>query len=43
MDGKHVVFGKVVVGMDVVKAIEDVGSGGGETSKPVVVEDCGEL
>lgn len=43
LDGKHVVFGKVVEGMDVVKAVEEVGSGGGETSKPVVIEDSGEL
>jgi peptidylprolyl isomerase len=37
------VFGAVIEGMDVVKAVEEVGSGGGETSKPVVVEDCGEM
>mmetsp|Transcript_101984 Transcript_101984/g.161184 ORF Transcript_101984/g.161184 Transcript_101984/m.161184 type:complete len:257 (-) Transcript_101984:80-850(-) len=43
LDGKHVVFGKVVEGMDVVKAIEAVGSGGGETSKKVVIAECGEL
>ncbi|CAK0875742.1 unnamed protein product [Prorocentrum cordatum] len=44
LDGKHVVFGKVVGdGMAVVKKIEAVGSGGGETSKKVVIEDCGEL
>ena len=43
LDGKHVVFGKVVEGMDVVKAVEEVGSGGGKTSKPVVIEDCGEV
>ncbi len=43
LDGKHVVFGKVVEGMDVVKAIEAVGSQSGKTSAKVVVEDCGEV
>lgn len=41
LDGKHVVFGKVVEGMDVVKAVEGVGSQGGETSKDVIVADSG--
>merc|ERR1719265_2843069 len=40
LDGKHVVFGKVVSGMEVVKAIEAVGSQSGKTSKPVVIADC---
>lgn len=43
LDGKHVVFGNVVEGMDVVKAIEAVGSDSGRTLKKVVIEDCGEL
>jgi peptidylprolyl isomerase len=43
LDGKHVVFGRVVEGMDVVKAIERVGSQSGQTKKPVVVANCGEL
>merc|ERR1719274_508152 len=43
LDGKHVVFGKVVEGMDVVKAVEKVGSGGGETSFKVIITDCGAM
>ena len=43
LDGKHVVFGQVVEGLDVVKNIEKVGSGQGRTSKPVVIADCGQL
>ncbi|XP_059213339.1 peptidyl-prolyl cis-trans isomerase-like [Centropristis striata] len=43
LDGKHVVFGSVVEGMDVVKAMEGVGSQSGKTSKPVVIADCGQL
>jgi peptidylprolyl isomerase len=43
LDGKHVVFGKVVDGMKVVSAMEAVGTRSGGTSSPVVIADCGEL
>jgi len=43
LDGKHVVFGSVVEGMDVVKIIEAVGSADGKTRSKVVIADCGEL
>merc|ERR1719253_97396 len=41
LDGKHVVFGKVVEGMDVVTAIEKVGSGNGKTSSKVEIKASG--
>ncbi|VFQ96505.1 unnamed protein product [Cuscuta campestris] len=43
LDGKHVVFGKVVDGYDVVTAMEKVGSPDGKTSVEVAIEDCGEI
>ncbi|KAI3979817.1 hypothetical protein MKX01_013912 [Papaver californicum] len=43
LDGKHVVFGKVVDGYNVVEAMEKVGSHAGTTRAPVEIEDCGEV
>ncbi|KAJ1699724.1 hypothetical protein LUZ63_008236 [Rhynchospora breviuscula] len=44
LDGKHVVFGKVIKGMGVVRAVEHLQTG--EADRPtvdIVIEDCGEL
>merc|ERR1712080_611786 len=43
LDGKHVVFGEVVRGMEVVKAVEALGSRSGTTSKDIRIADSGEL
>ena len=43
LDGKHVVFGSVTKGMEVVKAVESYGSQTGRTSKTIVIENCGQL
>uniref|UniRef100_A0AC34GWH8 Peptidyl-prolyl cis-trans isomerase n=1 Tax=Panagrolaimus sp. ES5 TaxID=591445 RepID=A0AC34GWH8_9BILA len=43
LDGKHVVFGTVIEGMDIVRAIEAKGSQSGKTSAEVLISDCGQL
>ena len=43
LDGRHTVFGEVLEGVDVVNALEGIGSGSGKTSKNAVIADCGIL
>ncbi|XP_010213905.1 PREDICTED: peptidyl-prolyl cis-trans isomerase B-like [Tinamus guttatus] len=43
LDGKHVVFGRVKEGMNVVEAMERCGSKDGKTSKKITISDCGQL
>ncbi|CAN6461558.1 unnamed protein product [Victoria cruziana] len=43
LDGKHVVFGHVLEGYEVVQAMENVGSQSGSTSSAVLIEDCGQI
>ena len=42
LDGKHVVFGRVASGMDVVDAVEKVGSQSGTTSETVTITKSGQ-
>ena len=41
LNGYHCVFGQVVEGYSVIKAVETLGSRGGEVKIPVTVADCG--
>ncbi|KAG0541852.1 hypothetical protein BDA96_02G052900 [Sorghum bicolor] len=43
LDGKHVVFGKVVSGLDLLKKLEAVGGESGNPSRQVKIVDCGEV
>merc|ERR1712087_649814 len=43
LDGKHVVFGKVTKGMDIVKKIEAQGSSGGAPKVEIKIVESGEI
>lgn len=43
LDNKHVVFGSVVDGMNVVKKIETYGSQSGRTRQKIIITNCGQL
>lgn len=43
LNGKHVVFGKVVEGMDVVRKVENVRTRDDKPVQDVVVSQCGEM
>ena len=43
MDNKHVVFGEVTSGYDVVEKMESMGNSSGSVKKPVKITDCGVL
>merc|ERR1712151_398713 len=42
LNGKHVVFGKLVAGLDILMRMEECGSRSGKTSRKVTIRDCGE-
>lgn len=41
LDGKHVVFGKVIEGMEIVRKVESMGSSSGRTKAPISIVDSG--
>lgn len=41
LDGKHVVFGEVVEGMDVVRKVEKLGTSNGKTKQAVKIDKSG--
>lgn len=43
LDGKHVVFGKVKEGLDIIKKMEAEGTSNGTPRSRIVIADCGQL
>jgi len=43
LNGKHVVFGELLEGEDVLAVLEENGSGSGRPSCTLTIKDCGEI
>ena len=44
LDGKHVVFGRVIEGLAIVKRLEAVATAAGDRPKlPCIIEECGQM
>lgn len=43
LNGKHVVFGKVVEGLELMDTLESYGSQSGKPKANVIIADCGQL
>lgn len=43
LNGKHVVFGKIIGGLDIVRSIERKGNEMGRPAADVTITDCGAL
>ena len=43
LDGKHVVFGEVIEGKEIIQQLEACGSSSGKTNKECAIADCGQL
>ena len=43
LDGKHVVFGRVIEGQQLASGLAQFGSESGKTTKKLIIADCGQL
>eukprot|EP00249_Psilotum_nudum_P003144 c16464_g1_i2 orf=306-689(-) len=43
LDGKHVVFGKIIEGKEFLNMLNDLGTSEGKTKKKIIIADCGIL
>ena len=43
LNGKNVIFGRIVEGMDVIKQIETYGTDTGIPTRRILIQECGQL
>jgi len=43
LDGRHVAFGKVIEGLEIIELIQQAGTSSGTPKQNVVISDCGEI